>query len=86
MTLQIAIRIPDDQLRELDEAVKRGQFKSRADGMRRALGDLLAELREREVAHEYREAYARRPVEPAVGKAGAMLLADALKREESGAK
>jgi hypothetical protein len=54
--------------------------------MRRALGGLLAELREREIAREYREAYASHPVDPAVGTAGAKLLADALKREESDPK
>ncbi len=83
MTPQIAIRIPDDQLRELDEAVERGQFKSRADGMRRALGNLLAELREREIAREYREAYARQPQDPEIGRVGAKLLSDFYKREES---
>lgn len=83
MAFQIAIRIPDDELRELDEAVKRGQFKSRADGMRRALGDLLAALREREVAREYREAYTRQPQDPKIGRVGAKLLSDFFEREES---
>ena len=83
MTSQIAIRIPDDQLRELDGAVERGQFKSRADGVRRALGDLLAELREREIAREYREAYTRQPQDPKIGEAGAILAAEIYKREES---
>lgn len=84
MTLQIAIRIPDGQLKELDDAIKRGEFKSRADGMRRALTGLLAELREREIAREYREAYTRYPDDPEVGRAGLELLADAFRREESG--
>lgn len=84
MTPQIAIRIPDDQLRELDDAVKRGELKNRADGMRRALSGLLAELREREIAREYREAYTRYPDDPEVGRVGAKLLADAFRREESG--
>jgi Arc/MetJ-type ribon-helix-helix transcriptional regulator len=83
MTLQIAIRIPDDQLRELDDAIKRGQFKNRADGVRRALGDLLAELREGEIAREYREAYTQQPQDPEIGLAGAKLLADFYEREES---
>lgn len=83
MPQQIAIRIPDDQLRELDSAVQEGEFESRADCVRQALQRLLSELREREIAREYREAYARQPDDPAVGEAGAELLAEAVGREES---
>jgi Arc/MetJ-type ribon-helix-helix transcriptional regulator len=82
MTQQIAIRIPDDQLQALDDAVKAGSFESRADGVRQALARLLSELREQEIAREYRQAYARHPDDPAVGEAGAKLLAEAFKREE----
>lgn len=82
MTQQIAIRIPDDQLRALDDAVKEGSFESRADGVRQALTRLLSELREEKIAREYREAYARYPDDPVVGEAGAKLLAEAVRREE----
>lgn len=82
MSIQVAIRIPDDQLKELDDAVKAGEFKSRAEAVRRALTGMLAELREREIARQYREAYARYPDDPAVGEAGAKLLAEAFRREE----
>ena len=82
MTQQIAIRIPDDQLQALDDAVKAGAFESRADGVRQALARLLSELREEKIAREYREAYARQPDDPAIGEAGAKLLAEALRREE----
>jgi hypothetical protein len=51
--------------------------------MRRALGDLLAELREQEIAREYREAYTRQPQNPEIGRVGAKLLADFHEREES---
>jgi len=51
--------------------------------MRRALGNLLAELREREIAREYREAYTRQPQDPEIGRVGAKLLSDFYKREES---
>jgi Arc/MetJ-type ribon-helix-helix transcriptional regulator len=84
MTPQIAIRIPDSQLEELDDAIKRGELKNRADGVRRGLDSLLAELRERDIAREYREAYARHPDQPEVGKAGLELLADAFRRDEAG--
>jgi Arc/MetJ-type ribon-helix-helix transcriptional regulator len=82
MASQIAVRIPDDQLRSLDSAVKAGNFESRADGVRQALTLLLGELREQEIAREYREAYTRHPQDPAIGEAGAKLLAEAFKREE----
>lgn len=82
MSQQIAIRIPDDQLRELDDAVKAGHLESRADGVRRALKQLLDDLREQEIALEYRRAYERYPLDPAIGEAGAKLLAEAIRREE----
>ncbi|HEV7482048.1 MAG TPA: ribbon-helix-helix domain-containing protein [Solirubrobacterales bacterium] len=82
MTQQIAIRIPDAQLQALDDAVEAGSFESRADGVRQALARLLSELREEKIAREYREAYARHPDDPAVGEAGAKLLAEAFRREE----
>jgi Arc/MetJ-type ribon-helix-helix transcriptional regulator len=84
MTQQIAVRIPDDQLKGLDDAVEAGAFESRADGVRQALTRLLGELREQEIAREYREAYARHPQDPAIGEAGAKLLAEAFEREERG--
>lgn len=84
MAQQIAIRIPDAQLQALDDAVKAGAFESRADGVRQALTHMLGELREQEIAREYREAYARHPDDPAIGQMGAKLLAEAFRREESG--
>lgn len=83
MSRQIAVRIPDEQLKELDEAVDRGEFANRADAVRRALTGLLAELREREIAREYRDAYTRHPQDPKIGEAGAILAAEFYKREES---
>jgi Arc/MetJ-type ribon-helix-helix transcriptional regulator len=82
MTRQIAIRIPDQQLEQLDKAVERGEFGSRSEAMRHALSGLLAELRERGIAREYREAYGRQPQGPEIGRAGAKLLADFYEREE----
>jgi len=50
--------------------------------VRQALSRLLDEPREQEIAREYRKAYAGHPDDPAVGKAGAKLLAEAFRREE----
>jgi Arc/MetJ-type ribon-helix-helix transcriptional regulator len=82
MSQQIAVRIPNDQLEALDRAVESGAFESRAHGVREALTRLLAELREEQIAREYREAYTRHPDDPAVGEAGALLLAEAFRRAE----
>jgi len=86
MTPQIAIRISEEQLKELDEAVERGDFANRTEAVRRAVTGLLAELREREIAREYREAYTRHPQDPRIGEAGAILLAEFYKREEAGSE
>lgn len=83
MSKQIAVRIPDEQLKELDETVDRGEFANRADAVRRALTGLLAELREREIAREYRDAYTRHPQDPKIGETGAILAAEFYKHEES---
>jgi Arc/MetJ-type ribon-helix-helix transcriptional regulator len=82
MTSQIAIRIPIEQLQELDRAVQAGRIGSRAEGVREALGRLLRDWRERDIARQYREAYRRTPDDSAVGEAGAALLAEAVKAEE----
>jgi Arc/MetJ-type ribon-helix-helix transcriptional regulator len=86
MTHQIAVRIPDDQLQALDDAVEAGAFESRADGVRRALTQLLRDLREEQIGREYREAYARHPEDPAIGRMGIKLLAEAVRRDEAESK
>ena len=86
MSQQIAIRIPDDQLEALDQAIEDGAFESRAHAVREGLRQVLVELREQEIAQEYREAYTRYPDDPKVGRAGAKLLAEAFRREEEESK
>lgn len=83
MTQQIAIRIPDDQLQALDDAVEAGRFESRADGVRQALAQLLRELREEQIGREYRDAYTRHPQDPALGRMGAKLAAEGFRRLEA---
>jgi Arc/MetJ-type ribon-helix-helix transcriptional regulator len=83
MASQIAVRIPDEQLRALDEAIGAGEFDSRSAMVREALQRLLRERQEREIAGQYRRAYGRQPLEPELGEAGAELLAEALEREGS---
>jgi Arc/MetJ-type ribon-helix-helix transcriptional regulator len=85
MSVQIAVRLPEEELRRLDAAIARGAFPSRAAAVRSGLERLLREEREREIAEAYRRAYADRELDPAerlVGEAGLGLGAELLARED----
>jgi Arc/MetJ-type ribon-helix-helix transcriptional regulator len=78
---QIAVRLTDEQLRLLDEAVAQGAFGSRAEAVRAAIALLEAELREARIADSYRAAYASAPLtaeEVRVLDAAAALSGDAM--------
>ena len=48
MTVQIAVKLPDDLVARLDDLVRSGRFRSRSSGVRRALEVLVgAEERHR---------------------------------------
>lgn len=49
MTIQIAVRLPDELVKELDNMIGRGRFASRTDAVRTALEQLLADAREAEL-------------------------------------
>jgi Arc/MetJ-type ribon-helix-helix transcriptional regulator len=85
MSAQIAVRIPERYLAALDEAVRAGRFASRAAAVREALDRLLASEREREIAEEYRRAYARHPEEDWVGRVGEALMAESIEEAERNA-
>jgi Arc/MetJ-type ribon-helix-helix transcriptional regulator len=78
---QIAVRLTEEQLRLLDNAVAQGAFGSRAEAVRAAIGLLEDELREARVADSYRVAYASTPLtaeETHVLDAAAALVGDAM--------
>lgn len=83
MSVQIAMRIPERQLEALDQAVENGEFKSRADGIRQALNELMTARKEVEIARQYEAAYASAPADPALGEAGAELASEAIAAEEN---
>jgi Arc/MetJ-type ribon-helix-helix transcriptional regulator len=85
MSAQIAVRIPERYLAALDEAVRAGRFASRAAAVREALDRLLAAEREREIAEEYRRAYAQHPEEEWVGRVGEALMAESIEEAERNA-
>jgi len=86
MSIQIAVRLADEDLRRLDAAVARGAFPSRAAAVRVGLARLLREEREREIEQAYRRAYAgQQPDEEdrLIGEVGLKLGARLLAAEEA---
>lgn len=85
MSVQIAVRLAEEDLKRLDDAIARGAFASRAAAMRDGLERLLREEREHEITEAYRRAYAGHgpdPDEPLVGEAGLRLGSELLGADE----
>lgn len=59
---QIAIRLEDRTLAELDRLVADGEFENRSDVVRRAIDDLVESARQRRIAAEIVQSYSERPV------------------------
>jgi Arc/MetJ-type ribon-helix-helix transcriptional regulator len=70
MAVQIAVRLPDEDLERLDAAVARGSYPSRAAAVRAGLQRLLRDERETQIAEAYRQGYAAEPADPEIGEAG----------------
>ncbi|HEX6723835.1 MAG TPA: ribbon-helix-helix domain-containing protein [Gaiella sp.] len=84
MSHQIAIRIPDEDLRALDEAVARGRFPNRASAVREALTALLLAERRRAIEEADRRGYGAAPQEEWVGESGLAAFAALVATEERG--
>ena len=87
MSVQIAVRLAEEDLRRLDTVIARGAFASRAAAMRYGLEQLLREEREHEITEAYRRAYADQepnPEERLVGEAGLRLGSKLLGAEGPG--
>jgi Arc/MetJ-type ribon-helix-helix transcriptional regulator len=82
MSVQIAVRLAEDELARLDAAVARGAFASRAAAVRAGLVAVLREEREAQIAAAYRRAYATEADDPSVGEAGLQLGAALLAAED----
>lgn len=82
MSVQIAVRLPDEDLQRLDAAVARGAFPSRAAAVRAGLDQLLRDEREAQIAEAYRLGYGADHDQDAVGEAGLRLGSTFLAREE----
>jgi Arc/MetJ-type ribon-helix-helix transcriptional regulator len=84
MTVQIPVRIPDEDARRLDEAVARGRFASRSDALREGLARVLREERDREIAEQYRRGYGKYPQEEWIGEVGLWAMTQIVAAEEAG--
>jgi Arc/MetJ-type ribon-helix-helix transcriptional regulator len=82
MTVRIAVRISDSVAEALDRAVARGEYATRTQALRVALERLERELRDREIAQEYRRAYGEKPQQEWIGELGLALLASAAASEK----
>lgn len=61
MTKQIAVKLPDDLVDELDRLVQGGTFDSRSQAIRTGIEALLARQRRQEIDQQFREGAARLP-------------------------
>lgn len=82
MGQQIAIRLGENDLTDIDAAVSEGRYPSRAAAVRAGIDLLLNAERDRSIADEYRRAYGQRPDEARVADAGLRLGAELLSGEE----
>lgn len=84
MTVQIPVRIPEEDARRLDEAVASGAFASRSDAIRHGIEMLLKQIRDDEIAEEYRRGYGKYPQEEWIGEVGLWALQQIVAAEEAG--
>ncbi|MEJ7797635.1 MAG: hypothetical protein WKF42_03975 [Solirubrobacteraceae bacterium] len=61
MTIQIAVKLPDALVHEVDRLVAGGAFDSRSQAIRSGLETMVAGRRRDEIGREYREAMTRLP-------------------------
>jgi Arc/MetJ-type ribon-helix-helix transcriptional regulator len=70
MTVQVPVRLTEEDVAALDAIVAGGRFASRSDALRAGLARVLHEERERGIDEAYRRGYGRQPQEDWVGVMG----------------
>lgn len=83
----MTLRLPSEYAKALDKLVRDGRFRDRSSAVRAAIARLLALEYERELAEEFRRAYARQPAteeERAEPAAAMALTAERIRDEERG--
>jgi Arc/MetJ-type ribon-helix-helix transcriptional regulator len=81
MSIQIAVRIPNALIEDLDAVVASGRFETRADAVRAALEALLETERRAEVGRRIVEGYRRVPQEDAEVAPASAAAATSLEEE-----
>lgn len=61
VTKQVAVKLPDELLDDIDRLVERGAFGSRSQAIRSGLEAVVASRRRQEADQRYRDAFARLP-------------------------
>jgi Arc/MetJ-type ribon-helix-helix transcriptional regulator len=61
MTTQVAAKLPEDLVRQVDEFVAAGAFANRSAAIRQALEALIAGLRRGAIDESFRRGYTRLP-------------------------
>jgi Arc/MetJ-type ribon-helix-helix transcriptional regulator len=59
---QIAVRLSEEELRQLDSIVQQAGFRTRAEAVRAGIRKLGAEAREQRISSAYARAYAQTPL------------------------
>jgi Arc/MetJ-type ribon-helix-helix transcriptional regulator len=75
MTVQVPVRLTEEDVAALDAIVAEGRFASRSDALRTGLAWVLHEEREREIDRAYRDGYGKQPQGDWIGVVGLSGLA-----------
>lgn len=81
MTIQIAVKVPDELLGEVDRLVERGAFASRSQAIRSGLEAMVSSLHRRDLDQRYRDAFASLPETDDELADARRLAADAIRDE-----
>lgn len=81
MTVQIAVKLPDDLVARLDELVRSGRFPSRSTGLRRALEVLLRAEERQRIDAAFAEGFGRVPDDGAELAEATRLAVEAIEDE-----
>jgi Arc/MetJ-type ribon-helix-helix transcriptional regulator len=83
MTIQVPLRLTEQDVAALDGLVAAGAFRNRSDALRAGLTALLREQRQGEIDGAYARGYGQHPQEEWIAEAGLAGL-DAFHRSEGG--
>jgi Arc/MetJ-type ribon-helix-helix transcriptional regulator len=75
MTVQVPVRLTEEDVAALDAMVAEGRFANRSDALRAGLARVLHEERERAIDRAYRRGYGKHPQGDWIGVVGLSGLA-----------